>query len=109
MAEKITEIKGQGNGFCYCYRTWRNVSASWRKWEWGGIYDLSGCDALATELRTVEEDACERSIFESLAITHGFRRLISFMSFEDLLDMKSICSGINPGLRNFLQSRRCRF
>ena len=85
------------------------MSANWRKWEWRGVYDLSGCDALGTELRTVEEDACERSMVESPAMMHEFRRLISFMSVENLLDMKIICSGISPGLRNFLQSRRCRF
>ena len=54
----------------------------------GRVYDLSGCDALGIELRAVEEDACERSIVEWLAIVHELQRLISFMLVENLLDMK---------------------
>ena len=64
------------------------MSASWRKWEWGGVYDLSGCEVLGTELRTVEGDACEISIIGSSAMMHKRRRLISFVSDENLLDMK---------------------
>ena len=58
------------------------MSANWRKWEWGGIYDLSGCGALGAVLRTVEEDGCERSIIESSAMMHKFGRLISFISVD---------------------------
>ena len=72
------------------------MSANWRKWEWRGVYDLSGSDALGTELRTLEEDACERSIVELPAIVDESKRLISFMSVDNLLDMKMFCRGISP-------------
>ena len=71
---RFPRSKVGGMGFVTVIELGGICQRNWRKWEWGGVYDLSGCDALGTELRIVEEDACERSIIESPAIMHELRR-----------------------------------